>query len=64
LASSSTIVSGRVNPTEYDNRWLVIQFSSSWVHPAESIRIRILRPGRVPGRCPGSWRSASRMTVM
>ena len=33
------------------------------VHPAESVRINTLRPARIPGRCPGSWASASRITV-
>jgi hypothetical protein len=36
--SSSPVLSGRVNPTEYDICWEVSQFSTSWVLPAESAR--------------------------
>jgi hypothetical protein len=46
----SAVWSGRVNPTEYDNRWEPIQFSTAWVAPALSVRIDTLRPARVPGR--------------
>ena len=41
-------------PTEYDSRCAVIQSKTAWVEPAPSIRIKTLRPGRVPGRWPGS----------
>jgi hypothetical protein len=56
--------SGRVNPTEYDNRCVTIQSRNSWVQPAESVRISTLRPGLVPARCEGSCLRASRTTVM
>jgi hypothetical protein len=62
--SSSPTLSGRVNPTEYDSRWEVSQFSTWWVPPAASARTSTRRPGRMPVRWPGSWRSAWRSTAM
>ena len=50
---------GRVNPTEYDSRWEVIQARTAWVDPAPSIRINTLRPALVPGVWPGSWARAA-----
>jgi hypothetical protein len=64
LANVAANVSGRLNPTEYDKRWPTSQFRNSCVAPAPSARIRILRPGRVPGLCPGSCASAALTTVM
>ena len=53
-SSRSGVFSGRVNPTEYDNRCPVSQARTAWVAPALSVRISTLRPALVPGRWPGS----------
>lgn len=63
-SSRSEVWDGSENPTEYDNRWAVIQSRTAWVDPAPSVRISTLRPGRVPGRWPGSWARAPLITVM
>jgi len=63
-SSRSEVFDGSENPTEYDNRWAVIQSRTAWVDPAPSVRISTLRPGRVPDRWPGSWARAPLITTM
>ncbi|GAA2725694.1 hypothetical protein CAE01nite_20540 [Cellulomonas aerilata] len=40
------LMSGGVNPTEYDNRCAVRHSMKAWVAPAPSVRMSTLRPGR------------------